>query len=46
LIGKMIFSVLTVVFGAVGLMKLLPYDVAYYVCFYGFGDAGKCQRLL
>lgn len=32
-IWKIVFSVLTVVFGSIGLMKLLPYDITLPIMF-------------
>ena len=36
-IWKIVFSVLTVVFGSIGLMKLLPYDITLPIMFVFMG---------
>ena len=36
-IWKIVFSILTVVFGSIGLMKLLPYDITLPIMFVFMG---------
>ena len=44
---KAIFSVLTIVFGSVGLINIVSTDITLpYVCFYGINLFDECKRML
>lgn len=43
---KVIFSVLTIIFGSLGLMNIVSTDIATYVCFYGINLFDECKGVL